>query len=170
MTTLSIPPAEATTLRTSPAEATTLKTPPAETRGMLFDQRTRAALRDAGLTRAAIDEVEQTVTDQAQADARRVESFFDGLDVVYSDMDRTHSTADYPEHDFDYVDLFTHSEDIRGFVRFDTWGAYVEGARVLEREATDADGASGQPLVVELALGPTVHDRVRFAADRSLLE
>lgn len=130
---------------------------------MLFDQRTRAVLRDAGLSREDLREVEQTVTDHAREDARRVEAFFDGLDVVYSDMDRTHSTAEYPEHDLEYVDLFTHSEDVRGFVRFDTWGAYVEGARVLQSE-------SGHPSVVELTLGLTVHDRVRFAADRSLLE
>lgn len=162
---------------------------------MLFDQRTRAALRDAGLTQADISDVEQRVTEQAREDARRVEAFFDGLDTVYSDMDQTHSVADYPEHDLDYVDLFTHSEDIRGFLRFETWGAYVEGARVLEREATASEGASGvpesgasggsaeqrssggaasaesaHPLVVELTLGPTVDDRVRFAAERSLLE
>ncbi|MFB6270052.1 MAG: hypothetical protein ABEH83_08920 [Halobacterium sp.] len=130
---------------------------------MLFDQRTRAALRDAGLTQDDISDVEQAVTEQAREDARRVEAFFDGLDTVYSDMDRTHSVADYPEHDLDYVDLFTHSEDIRGFVRFDTWGAYVEGARVLQSE-------SGHPVVVELTLGPTVHDRVRFAAERGRLE
>lgn len=130
---------------------------------MLFDQRTRAALRGAGLTQDDISDVEQRVTEQAQEDAQRVEVFFDGLDTVYSDMDQTHSVADYPAHDLDYVDLFTHSEDIRGFLRFETWGAYVEGARILESE-------SAHPLVVELTLGPTVDDRVRFAAERSLLE
>ncbi|WP_336035252.1 DUF7532 family protein [Halobacterium yunchengense] len=130
---------------------------------MLFDQRTRAALRDAGLSQADLREVQQTVADEARAEARRVESFFDRLDVVYSDMDRTHSAADYPRHDLEYVDLFTHSEDVRGFVRFETWGAWVEGARVLETD-------DGHPSVVELTLGPTVHDRVRFAADRRPLE
>jgi hypothetical protein len=130
---------------------------------MLFDQRTRAALRDAGLSQDDISDVEQRVTEQAREDARRVEAFFDGLDTVFSDMDQTHSVADYPEHDLAYADLFTHSEDIRGFVRFETWGAYVEGARVLESE-------SAHPLVVELSLGPTVDDRVRFAAERGLLE
>ncbi|MCD2201500.1 hypothetical protein LPA44_16660 [Halobacterium sp. KA-4] len=130
---------------------------------MLFDQRTRAALRDAGLSRDDIAEIEDSVAEQARADARRVESFFEGRAVVYSDMDLTHSRSDYPEHDFDYVDLFTHSEDIRGFVRFETWGAYVEGARVLEE-------ADGEPTVVELTLGPTVDARVRFAGERSQLE
>ena len=125
---------------------------------MLFDQRTRAALREAGLSKDDLREVEQAATDRAREDAERVESFFDGLDVVYSDMDLTHSRDNHPEHDFDYVDLFTHSEDVRGFVRFASWGAYVEGARPLSDE------------VVELALGPTVNDRVRFARERSALE
>ncbi|MGB9964157.1 DUF7532 family protein [Halobacterium hubeiense] len=130
---------------------------------MLFDQRTRAALRDAGLSQDDIAAVEDHVTEQAREDARRVESFFDGRETVYSDMDLTHSRADHPEHDLDYVDLFTHSEDVRGFVRFETWGAYVEGARVLE-ESDD------EPTVVELTLGPTVDARVRFAGERSRLE
>jgi RNA binding exosome subunit len=130
---------------------------------MLFDQRTRAALRDAGLTQEDLREVEQAATDQAREDAERVESFFDSLDTVYSDMDLTHSRDDLPEHDLDYVDLFTHSEDVRGFLRFDSWGAYVEGARVLEAD-------DGRASVVELTLGPTVNDRVRFARDRAALE
>ncbi|WP_232700428.1 DUF7532 family protein [Halobacterium wangiae] len=130
---------------------------------MLFDQRTRAKLRVAGLSRDDVSDIERAVADEAAAEADRVEAFFDGLDTVYSDMDQTHSTAEFPEHDLDYVDLFTHSQDIRGFVRFDTWGAYVEGARVL----TEADG---DPAVVELTLGPTVHGRVRFARDRAALE
>jgi RNA binding exosome subunit len=130
---------------------------------MLFDQRTRAALRDVGLTQEDLREVEQAATDQAREDAERVESFFDSLDTVYSDMDLTHSRDDLPEHDLDYVDLFTHSEDVRGFLRFDSWGAYVEGARVLEAD-------DGRASVVELTLGPTVNDRVRFARDRAALE
>jgi hypothetical protein len=130
---------------------------------MLFDQRTRERLRDAGLTRDDLREIEQSVTDEAAAEAERVESFFSGLETVYSDMDQTHSAEDFPEHGLDYVDLFTHSQDIRGFVRFDSWGAYVEGARVLTED-------DGEPETVELTLGPTIHDRVRFARDRPLLE
>ncbi|NIB98431.1 hypothetical protein [Halobacterium sp. R2-5] len=130
---------------------------------MLFDQRTRTELRDAGLSQDDIAEIEQNVVEQSREDAERVQSFFDGRDVVYSDMELTHGRDDYPEHDLEYVDLFTHSEDIRGFVRFDTWGAYVEGARVLEE-------LDGEPAVVELTLGPTVDDRVRFAGERSRLE
>ncbi|WP_232687246.1 DUF7532 family protein [Halobacterium zhouii] len=134
---------------------------------MLFDQRTRAALREAGLSQDDLREVEQAASDRAAEDAERVESFFDGLDVVYSDMDLTHSRDDHPEHDLEYVDLFTHSEDVRGFIRFASWGVYVEGARVLE--TTDGESA-GEVRVVELTLGPTVNDRVRFARERSALE
>ncbi|MFB6068992.1 MAG: hypothetical protein ABEJ90_03595 [Halobacterium sp.] len=125
---------------------------------MLFDQRTRERLRDAGLSQDAIQRIEREVSEDARETADAVEAFFEGVDTVYSDMDQTHSAADYPEHDLDYVDLFTHSEDVRGFVRFETWGAYVEGARVLGDD------------VVELELGPTVHDRVRFAREREHLE
>ena len=130
---------------------------------MLFDQRTRAKLRAAGLSRDDLRRIEGEVADEAAAEADRVEAFFDGLDTVYSDMDQTHSAAEFPEHDLDYVDLFTHSQDIRGFVRFETWGAYVEGARVLTED-------DGDPTVVELTLGPTIHDRVRFAGERAALE
>ena len=49
------------------------------------------------------------------------------------------------------------ADDIRGYVRFDTWGVPVEGGRVL----TDAK--------VELTLGPTVDGRVRFASDEDAL-
>jgi hypothetical protein len=125
---------------------------------MRFDQRARQALRDAGVSPDAIQRAEQDLADAASETAADVEAFFDGVDTVCSDMDQTHASADYPEHDLDYVDLFTHSDDVRGFVRFDTWGAYVEGARVLSED------------VVELTLGPTVNDRVRFARERAHLE
>lgn len=142
---------------------------------MLFDQRTRAKLREAGLDNDTLRRVEKEVAAEAEEEAERVESFFGGLDVVYSDMDLTHSRSDYPEHDLEYVDLFTHSQDIRGYIRFETWGAYVEGARELsddvsesQRDSSTANG--GTVSVVELELGPTVHDRVRFARDRAALE
>jgi hypothetical protein len=125
---------------------------------MRFDQRARQALRDAGVDPDAIQTAEQSLADAADATASEVESFFDGLDAVYSDMDKTHASTDYPEHDFEYVDLYTHSDDIRGFVRFASWGAWVDDARVLSED------------VVELTLGPTVHGRVRFARERSHLE
>lgn len=125
---------------------------------MLFDQRTRAKLREAGLDADDLRRIEDEVAEAARADADAVVAFFADLDVVYSDMDLTHSRAEFPEHDLGFVDLFTHSQDVRGYIRFETWGAYIEGARVLDDD------------VVELELGPTVHDRVRFARDRAALE
>ena len=125
---------------------------------MLFDQRTRAKLREAGLDNDTLRRIEKEVAAEAEAEAERVASFFADLDVAYSDMDLTHSRSEFPEHDIAFVDLFTHSQDIRGYIRFETWGAYVEGARALDEN------------VVELELGPTVHDRVRFARDRAALE
>ena len=130
---------------------------------MRFDQRARRALRDAGVSADAIQRAERDLADAASETAAAVEAFFADVQTVHSDMDRTHSSAAYPEHDVDYVDLFTHSDDVRGFLRFDSWGVYVEDARVL---STD----DGGPEVVELTLGPTVHDRVRFARDRAPLE
>lgn len=138
---------------------------------MLFDQRTRAKLREAGLDNETLRRIEKAVAAEAEDEAERVESFFAELDVVYSDMDLTHSRSEYPEHDLEYVDLFTHSQDIRGYIRFETWGAYVEGARVLSESSRDSNTANGGTVsVVELELGPTVHDRVRFARDRAALE
>jgi len=130
---------------------------------MRFDQRARRALRDAGVSTDAIQRAERDLADAASETAAAVEAFFADVETAYSNMDRTHASAEYPEHDVEYVDLFTHSDDVRGFLRFDSWGVYVEDARVL----ADADG---DPEVVELTLGPTVHDRVRFARERAALE
>jgi len=124
---------------------------------MLFDQRTRTALREAGVDAETLRRVEDAAAEDARETADEVAAFFEAHDTVYSDMELTHSTSDYPEHAVEYADLFTHSQDVRGFLRFDTWGVYVEGARVL-----------GEDLV-ELTLGPTVDDRVRFAPDREAL-
>lgn len=142
---------------------------------MLFDQRTRAKLREAGLENDTLRSIEKEVAAEAEEEAERVEAFFADLDVVYSDMDLTHSRSEYPEHDLEFVDLFTHSQDIRGYIRFETWGAYVEGARTLSEDGSesprDSNTANGGTVsVVELELGPTVHDRVRFARDRAALE
>ncbi|WP_415379882.1 hypothetical protein [Halosimplex sp. TS25] len=124
---------------------------------MHFDQRTQAALRDAGLSTDEIREVSEAVVEATREDADALESFFTGLDVVYSDMDQAHSSAEFPEHAVEYLDLFTHADDIRGYLRFDSWGVPVEGGRVLSDD------------VVELTLGSTVDGRVRFAADRDAL-
>ncbi|MUV90974.1 hypothetical protein GJ629_14640 [Halapricum sp. CBA1109] len=120
---------------------------------MHFDQRTQRALRAAGLSTDEIESVSEDVVAATRQAASDLESFFDGRDTVYSDMDRAHSADDVHEHTVEYCDLFTHAADIRGYLRFDSWGVPVEGGRVL------ADGR------VELTLGPTVDDRVRFAAE-----
>jgi hypothetical protein len=124
---------------------------------MHFDQRTRTALREFGLDAEEIAEVSESVVAATAAEAESIEAFFAGLETVYSDMELAHSGAEFPEHGLEYVDLYTHAADLRGYVAFDGWGAYVEGGRVLSES------------VVELTLGPTVHDRVRFAADREAL-
>jgi hypothetical protein len=124
---------------------------------MHFDQRTQQALREFGLSTADIEEISEAVVEATAEDADALEAFFDGLDTVYSDMAMAHSASDFPEHGLEYVDLYTHADDLRGYIKFDGWGAYVEGGRVLSDS------------VVELTLGPTVDDRVRFAADRDEL-
>jgi hypothetical protein len=132
---------------------------------MHFDPREQAALREAGLSTEDLEAASEAVADAATAEAARVEAFFVDRTPVYSDLELAHSDADVQHHEHATVDLFTHAADIRGFVRFDTWGAWVEDARVLAAPA----GEEALPTVVELTLGPTVHDRVRFAADREAL-
>jgi hypothetical protein len=68
-------------------------------------------------------------------------------------MSMAHSASDVQKHAVEHLDCYTHGADLRGYLRFDSWGVYVEGGRPL------SDGK------VELSLGPTVHDRVRFADD-----
>ena len=124
---------------------------------MHFDQRTQAALREFGLDTQEIAEISDSVIDRVAHDAERIEQFLSGTETVYSDMDLAHSSAEFPEHGLEYVDLYTHGADLRGYVAFDGWGAYVEDGRVLSES------------VVELTLGPTVHDRVRLATDLDAL-
>jgi hypothetical protein len=126
---------------------------------MHFDQRTQAALREAGLSADDVESISESVVAAARADAERLEAFFEGRETVYSDMDRAHSATEIQEHAVEYLDLYTHAADIRGYLRFDSWGVYVEGGRVLRED----------PEVVELTLGPTVHGRVRFAGAREEL-
>ena len=125
---------------------------------MHFDQRTQRALAEAGLSTDEIAAVSDTVVEATERDADRLEDFFADLDTAYSDMDQAHSASEFPEHAVDYLDLFTHADDIRGYLRFDTWGVPVEGGRLLSED------------VAELSLGSTVDGRVRFAADREALE
>jgi hypothetical protein len=120
---------------------------------MHFDQRTQAALRDVGLSRADIRTASKAVSEAATRDAETLVAFFDGGGTIYSDMEMAHSAADVQEHAVEYLDLYTHGADIRGYLRFDSWGVPVEGGRPLD------DGT------VELSLGGTVNDRVRFVRD-----
>ncbi|MEF8872731.1 MAG: hypothetical protein V5A41_13980 [Haloarculaceae archaeon] len=122
---------------------------------MHFDQREQVALRDVGLSTDDIEAVSDAVAAAAERDADRLRDFFD-REAVHSDMDRAHSSSEIQEHTVDFLDLFTHSEDIRGYLRFDSWGVWVAGGRILKT-------VGDEPIVVELTLGPTVHDRVRFA-------
>jgi hypothetical protein len=124
---------------------------------MHFDQRTQQALRDAGLSTAEIEDASAAVVDATEAAAADLEAFFEGRETVYSDMDLAHSSGDVAEHAVEYVDLWTHAADLRGYLKFEGWGVPVEDGRVLSDE------------VVELRLGDTVNDRVRFAASRDAL-
>ena len=124
---------------------------------MHFTQREQAALRDAGLDQDTIEAASEAVVEATKQAAADLEAFFADIDTVYSDMDIAHSSSDIQEHTLDYVDLYTHADDIRGYVRFDSWGVPVEGGRVLTDEK------------VELTLGPTVEERVRFAGDEDAL-
>jgi hypothetical protein len=120
---------------------------------MHFDQRTQAALRDAGLTTEEIREASDAVAAAVERDAETLRAFFAGGETVYSDMEMAHSASEIQEHEVEFLDLFTHGSDLRGYLRFDSWGVPVEGGRVLSDER------------VELSLGPTVNARVRFARD-----
>jgi hypothetical protein len=124
---------------------------------MHFDQRTQQALREAGLDTAEIEAVSEAVVEATREAADALESFFADRETVYSDMDMAHSAGDTAEHTVEYCDLFTHAADIRGYLRFSTWGVPVEGGRVLDGD------------VIELSLGPTIDDRVRFAPDSEAL-
>lgn len=123
---------------------------------MHFDSRTQAALRDVGLDADEIRRASELVVEATAEEAAALESFFEGGGTVYSDMELAHSTGDVQSHEVDHFDVYTHAADIRGYLKFDSWGVPVEGGRVL---------SEGK---VELTLGPTVHGRVRFAreADR----
>lgn len=124
---------------------------------MHFSQREQQALRDVGLSTEEIETASDAVVELTDEAATDLEGFFVGRDILYSDMDVAHSSSEIQEHDVEYLDLFTHADDVRGYLRFDSWGVPVEGGRVLSE------------AVVELSLGPTVDGRVRFAVDREAL-
>ena len=124
---------------------------------MHFTQREQQALRDAGVAQETIETASQAVVDATADAADDIGAFFEDHGTLYSDMDIAHSTSDVQEHVIDHLDLYTHADDIRGYLQFDSWGVPVEGGRVLSAD------------VVELSLGPTVHGRVRFAATEDAL-
>ncbi|MEA1931955.1 MAG: hypothetical protein U9O06_10450 [Euryarchaeota archaeon] len=124
---------------------------------MHFDPRTQQALREVGLDTEDLQEASERVVEAVAADADRLEAFFADAETVYSDMETAHSASEIQTHTVEFIDLYTHAADLRGYLRFDSWGVPIEGGRVLSDE------------VVELSLGETVTDRVRFAHDESAL-
>ncbi|WP_200530789.1 hypothetical protein [Halorubrum sp. LN27] len=142
---------------------------------MHFDSRTQRALREAGLDADAIASASDRVAELVDEDADRLRAFFAPDGPYYSDMEMAHSTAETQEHATADVDLFTHGSDLRGYLSLDGWGVPVEGGRVLRTAEAGGDDAEGgdskedggdeMPVLIELSLGPTVHDRVRFARD-----
>ena len=119
---------------------------------MHFDQREQAALRAVGLSTEDLEEAAALVAETVEEAAVDLEAFFDDYDTVYSEMDRAHSATEYPEHEVEYLDTYTHAEALYGWLRFETWGAYVTDGRVLGDD------------VVELTLDG--RGRVRFATSR----
>ncbi|KTG10810.1 hypothetical protein AUR64_06365 [Haloprofundus marisrubri] len=124
---------------------------------MHFDSRTQAALREVGLDIDRIREASDLVTEAVADDADALSAFFADADSIYSDMELAHSSDEIQQHSVDHVDLYTHGASMRGYLQFDSWGVPIEGGRILSDD------------VVELTLGPTVHDRVRFARNADLL-
>ena len=134
-----------------------MKSPATLTSNMHFDPRTQAALRAVGLDTDDLAEASDLVAESVREDAAALEAFFDGGGTYYSDMDRAHGDDSIQEHAVEYLDTYTHAADLRGYLRFDSWGVPVEGGRVLNDD------------VVELRLGLPVHDRVRFARSADAL-
>ncbi|MFA9516669.1 hypothetical protein ACERIT_05565 [Halopenitus sp. H-Gu1] len=120
---------------------------------MHFDPRTQQALREAGLDTEAIRAASDRAAELVREDADAIEAFFGGGGTFHSDMETAHGPDGPTEHEVTGIDLYTHGGDLRGYLSFDSWGVYVEDGRVLTAD------------VVELTLGPTVHDRVRFVTD-----
>lgn len=130
---------------------------------MHFDPRVQRALREAGLDADAVADASDRVAELVARDADRLRGFFDADGPYYSDMEKAHSASETQEHATADVDLFTHGSDLRGYLSLDGWGVPVEGGRILR------EGDGGDPVVVELSLGDTVNDRVRFAHEREAL-
>lgn len=136
---------------------------------MHFDQRTQRALREAGLETDEIAAASDRVAELVAADAEALSDFFGVDEPYYSDMEMAHSAAAIQEHPTAEVDLFTHGSDLRGYLSLDGWGVPVEGGRILRAADEGDESTGGEPAVVELTLGDTVNDRVRFAREREAL-
>ena len=130
---------------------------------MHFDPRVQRALREAGLDDDAIADASDRAAELVARDADRIRAFFGREGAYYSDMELAHSASAIQEHASADVDLFTHGRDLRGYLSLDGWGVPVEGGRILR------EGEDGDPVLVELSLGDTVNDRVRFAREREAL-
>ncbi|WP_424013843.1 DUF7532 family protein [Halorubrum xinjiangense] len=130
---------------------------------MHFDPRVQRALREAGVDADAVADASDRVAELVARDADRLRAFFDADGPFYSDMEMAHSASETQEHATADVDLFTHGSDLRGYLSLDGWGVPVEGGRIL------SEGDDGEPVVIELSLGDTVNDRVRFAREREEL-
>lgn len=122
---------------------------------MHFDQREQAALREVGLSTDDLRRASALVAEAVDRTAADLEAFFD-REVVYSDLDLAHAADDHAEHRVEFLDTYTHAADLRGWLRFDTWGVSVEDGRVLSED------------VVELTLGGR-HGRTRFATEPEAL-
>ncbi|AFK18111.1 hypothetical protein E6P09_04950 [Haloferax mediterranei ATCC 33500] len=120
---------------------------------MHFDPREQAALREVGLDTDDLRAASDLVSDAVESDAESIEQFFGDGGTFYSDMEMAHSASDVQEHTVDHVDTYTHGAELRGYLKFDSWGVPIEGGRILSED------------VVELTLGPTVEGRVKFAHD-----
>ena len=131
--------------------------PTGRTPGMHFDQREQRALREAGLSTDEIAAASDRVADLVDGTAADLKSFFERHGTLHSDLSMAHSSSEFTTHENATLDLYTHAADLRGWLRFETGGVFVEDGRVLDED------------LVELTLGPTVHERVRFATSPDAL-
>lgn len=132
---------------------------------MHFDRRTQAALSDVGIDIDDLRGASDAIGNAVAAYAKAIESFFDDHETVYSDASMTHSNGQHPEHTVRYLEhpvrylgVTTHAGEMRGWLRSDTWDAFVKDGHVLGEE------------YVELSLGSPIHGRGRFATDRAPLQ